>query len=100
MISIALYFLILTVSCRSTLDTIPVKDDANIRITFGSCKDHKKMEAFIFDEIAKEGSDVFIWSGDVVYVDSYNLPFTKGFFDPDEKKLRKEFEKSKNDIYY
>jgi len=39
---------------RSTLGTIPVKDDNLIKITFGSCKDHKRMEASIFDAIDSE----------------------------------------------
>ena len=64
-----------------------MKDENSIKITFGACKNHKKREAAIFQAIGKEDSDVFIWSGDVLYVDYNILPFLWGYFDPNRTRL-------------
>jgi len=55
-----LCILTISVGCTSTLGIIPVQNEKSIRITFGSCKNHKKMEAKIFDAIGRENSDVWI----------------------------------------
>ena len=36
-------------NCSSSLGNIPVKNEDSIKITFGSCKDHKRGDAPIFD---------------------------------------------------
>ena len=46
-----------------------------VKFAFGSCYGLWDHRSDIFDSISKEEADVFIWLGDVAYVDSKDLKF-------------------------
>jgi len=78
---------------------IPVKDPNNIKLTFGSCNailGHEQNE--IFNRIAEVKSDVWIWLGDVVYLDIEGFPPKFQF--PGEARAREKFNINKNDRNY
>ena len=58
---------------RNSVDiNIPVKEDGKnfLRIAFGTCYGIWDYESNIFEKIADEKPDVWIWLGDVAYVDN------------------------------
>lgn len=80
---------------------IPVKDPNNITITFGSCYGHRfrrDTPTELFYHIADMNPDVYIWLGDVAYVDKMIIP---GTFVPNEfENIKMLFNTSKNYIEY
>ena len=46
-----------------------------LKFAFGSCFGLWDHRSDIFDSISKEEADVFIWLGDVAYVDSADMKF-------------------------
>ena len=46
-----------------------------MRVAFGSCYGVFDHESDIFETIAKDDPDLFVWLGDVAYIDAPNLSF-------------------------
>ena len=55
---------------RQSVDiTLPTNDKSSIRIAFGSCYGIRDFKSDIFETIADDKPDLWIWLGDVAYVD-------------------------------
>ena len=96
-------FLILIPLFRASIttvhDIIPVKDSHNITIAFGSCNRYTSEEDNqIFYRIAEANPDLWIWLGDVAYVDQRTLGIM--FTYAGETKIRNKFNEVKNSPAY
>lgn len=85
--SIQLLFL-LTLSISSVAQS----NKTTFKIAFGSCSDQKKVDKQLWEEVAVEQPDLWIWLGDNIYGDSENLDTLKLKYDkqkshPDYQKL-------------
>ncbi|KRX05540.1 hypothetical protein PPERSA_12718 [Pseudocohnilembus persalinus] len=84
-------------------ETIPVKDEGNIRITFGSCNKYEEnQQANIFKTISKQHPDSFVWLGDIAYIDSYWIPYCFFWWVPEQdiENMYRKFNSTKNDVAY
>ena len=48
----------------------------NFTIAFGSCN-NQLLANKLWDPISLNDPDVFIWAGDIIYADTYNIDFLK-----------------------
>ena len=88
-------FVLTTLSLR----TIPVKDQDNILLTFGSCNKYYGDEPDdIFYKIADMNPDAYIWLGDVAYVDEKIMPPIFGY--AGEAKIKEKLDSAKNSPPY
>jgi len=79
--------------------TIPVKDQDNILLTFGSCNRYYGDEPDdIFYRIADMKPDAWIWLGDVAYVDEKIMPPIFGY--AGEAKIKEKLDSAKNSPPY
>ena len=86
-------------SHSSSPRVIPVKDPNNIIVTFGSCNAFFGDEPNdIFSRIAEQHPDLWIWLGDVAYVDLKGLPPRFGF--TGEAVITQRFNNVKNNPVY
>ena len=84
----AAVFLTVLASCGNPEDSRP----SELRIAFGSC-DNQLLPQVMWESILHTGPDVWIWSGDVIYMDSGDSAITaeayrKQFDEPGYKLLR------------
>ena len=65
-----------------TIDSSGQNDnsDNGLKIAFGSCA-NQVLPNNIWPSIVNENADVWIWTGDIIYMDSDNLDFTKKAYD-------------------
>jgi len=78
---------------------IPVKNPNEILLTFGSCNAFVGDEPNeIFNRITELRPDVWVWLGDVTYIDVYNLP--PRFKYRGEEYAREKFNQAKNNPNY
>jgi len=78
---------------------IPVKDLNNILLTFGSCSSMFLDDPNdVFDRITETDSDVFVWLGDVTYIDFSKTGPELKF--PGEEEARQKFIETKEDPKY
>ncbi len=70
--------------------------DERIRVAFGSCYGIFSHKSDIFETVVKDDPDLFVWLGDVAYVDSQTLDF--GAMPPEYIKER--FQMTKNATGY
>jgi alkaline phosphatase D len=76
---------------------LKVKDENNIKISFGSCnKFYRSHKSDIFYDIAKQNTDVWVWLGDIAYTDNMKL-LGLWYADQDFEKNKQKFEITKND---
>jgi len=77
-------------SCESktnkTRDVKPVPE--KYTLAFGSCN-NQFMPNHLWKEILKNKPDIFVWGGDIIYCDTYDMKF-----------MRKNYEQQKNDSTY
>jgi len=93
------FIILQNLSSINTQKVIPVNDQDNIVLAFGSCNQHKPTDdSSIFTQIMKIKPDVWAWLGDVAYVDYKVLPMM--FTYPGETKILNKFNEAKNHPAY
>ncbi|MCK5638021.1 MAG: alkaline phosphatase family protein [Flavobacteriaceae bacterium] len=83
-------FLILIVSCNKKTAPITIEEKPlnNFILAFGSCN-NQNIKNTMWNEILKNNPDVFVWGGDIIYSDTYDMVL-----------MKKNYEKQKNDSAY
>ncbi len=74
-ILIFLTLLLIVTACKTTQPSVNVianKDDAVVKIAFGSCN-KTTLPNYLWDDIINEAPDVWVWGGDIVYADTKNM---------------------------
>ena len=76
----------LTLSCNEIRREKELKN--NFTVSFGSCN-NQNLPNFLWREILENKPDLFIWGGDIIYSDTYDMQW-----------MKKNYEKQKNDSTY
>lgn len=67
---INLFLLLIIYSCSSTSKLAPT---STLKITMGSCNDQEKENQNLWEELQAEKADYFVWLGDIIYPQTYDL---------------------------
>ncbi len=83
-------FLLILTSCNKKRESNlqENKPSNNFILAFGSCN-NQNLTNNMWGEILKNKPDVFVWGGDIIYCDTYDMKF-----------MKKNYEKQKNDSTY